>query len=272
VVMFNVTLIEPDGYVHAQALDEATDYLVSMLGACGQTAQRSRNHIELGGHNVVLCSHLLGADHVAHLPADTILFNSEPLAEASAAYLAALAKFRVWDYARGNLARIPHARVSLIPFLYSAALVRSAVREPGEALLFYGSLTERRRTIIADLRARGVNVEAVFGEYGPERDRRMFRSRAVLNLHKTDDVTVFEPIRCFYPLINGVPVISEHVRGEEMAEPFRAAVAFCAEDALIDDIVRWWKAPAELAARAAQFASTSGLAEINRAVDDYLAG
>ena len=57
-----------------------------------------------------------------------------------------------------------------------------------------------------------------------------------------------------------------------MAEPFRAAVAFCAEDALIDDIVRWWKAPAELAARAAQFASTSGLAEINRAVDDYLAG
>jgi len=269
--MFNVTLVEPDGYVHAQALAEAVEYLAVMLEACGQTVRRTRNHIERGAHNVVLCSHLLGDAHIAQLPADTILFNSEPLAEASPAYLAALARFWVWDYAYGNLPRIPHARVAVISFLFAAALVRSNAREPGDALLFYGSLTERRRAILADVRARGVPIEVVFGEYGPERDRRMFRCRAVLNLHKAKEPSVFEPIRCFYPLINGVPVISEHVAGEPIADAFRPSVAFCSEEMLVDDIVRWWGAPADLAARAAQFASTTALPEIERAVAAYLA-
>ena len=274
---FNVTLIEPDGYVHAQALADAADYLVAMLEACGQPARRSRNHIELDGHNVVLCSHLLGPAHLAQLPARTILFNSEQLGDdggwhlASGTYARALARFRVWDYAHGNLVRIPHDRVSVIPFLYCAALVRPTIRERGEALLFYGSLTDRRRRILDALRERGLPVEAVFGEYGNELDRRMFRARAVLNLHKSDDATVFEPVRCFYPLINRIPVISEHVDGEPAADAFRDAVAFCAPDALVDDIVRWWSAADELANRTEQFQTTSAHDSIARAVAECLA-
>ncbi len=45
-MMFNVTVVEPPGYVHAQALDEAADYLVAMLR---YIARRSRNRIEIVG-------------------------------------------------------------------------------------------------------------------------------------------------------------------------------------------------------------------------------
>ncbi len=271
---FNVTLIEPAGYVHAQALADAGEYLVAMLEACGHAARGSRNHIDLDANNIVLCSHLLGAQHIAQLPANTILFNSEQLAQdatLSATYREALGRFHIWDYAHGNLARVPHAHVSVIPFLYCAALVRPAIRQPGETLLFYGSLTAHRRRILAEVRARGVPVEAVFGEYGPELDRRMFHARAVLNLHKGEDATVFEPIRCFYPLINRIPVISEHVIGESAADAFRSAVVFCSSETLVADIVRWWSAPDELAARTAEFSTTSAIESIARAVELYLA-
>jgi len=274
---FNVTLIEPAGYVHAHALADAAEYLVAMLEACGEPARRTRNHIQTDGDNVVLCSHLLGAEQLAQLPPRTILFNSEQLGDTTArhlesgTYLNALGTFRVWDYAHGNAARIPHERVSVIPFLYCSALVRPRARERGSSLVFYGAMTDRRRVILDAIRARGVPVEAVFGEYGAELDRRMFRARAVLNLHKSDDASVFEPIRCFYPLINRIPVISEHVDGEAAADAFRESVAFCSADSLLDDIVRWWGASDEIAARTETFQTTSARDAIARAVAEYRA-
>ncbi len=51
-------------------------------------------------------------------------------------------------------------------------------------------------------------------------DAMLLRAWAVLNLHKADDTIAFAPIRCFYPLINGIPVISEDTT-DASATPFR---------------------------------------------------
>lgn len=211
---FNVTQIVPDGYVHAHALDDCAEYLTAMLAACGQRVTRSHNHIDLEAWNVIVGGHLLAAAHVAALPADVIVFNSEQLAFAgnpliTAAYRDALARFTIWDYSATNLPFLPAGRATVIPFTHCPAMVRDRARTPGDALVFHGAVTRRRQVILDGLRTAGVRLEVAFGEYGTARDVRMFGARAILDLRKADDTAAFTPIRCFYPLTNGIPVISE---------------------------------------------------------------
>lgn len=201
--------IRPPGYLHAHALDDAAAYLVHTLRACGEQAELASSY---GDRSIVVGAHL-----VADPPADAILFNSEPRAEWTPAYAALLARHEVWDYSPAN----GHAAV--IPFLWCEPMARPIAR--GDALLFYGSLTPRRVVILDALRAAGVRLDVAFGTYGADRDFRMSRARAVLNLHKTDDDSTFEPIRCFYPLLRGMPVISEET-SDPAADDFRASMVF----------------------------------------------
>jgi hypothetical protein len=166
------------------------------------------------------------------VPPDSIIFNSEQLEDAtgwhfqSGVYQTLLDHHFVWDYSARNLDRIGHPDKCLIPFLYCADLVQPNVaRERGEFLLFYGAVTPRRQRILDELRAHGIPLRILFGQYASERDAELLRAWAVLNLHKADDTTAFEPIRCFYPLINGVPVISEDTT-DASATPFRDSVFF----------------------------------------------
>jgi hypothetical protein len=263
---FNITLVQPAGYVHSLALAEAIEYLRIQLVAAGHSARVSRNELDLGAYNVIACGHLLGDQHHGRLPADSIIFNSEPLTDAagwqfkSGAYRRLLAAHHVWDYSPVNLAHLGHDRASVIPFLYCAELARPAAAwAPGDALLFYGAITPYRQRVLDELRARGIAVDVVFG-YGATRDARMLRSRAVLNLHKSEDRSTFEPIRCFYPLINGVPVFSEATT-DPAADAFRDSTAF------VDDL-------AELATAtpidASRFRATSPTAPIASAVAAFL--
>jgi hypothetical protein len=251
--VFNVTQILPPGYVHAHALDDAARYLVHALEACGEPARLTENHIARDARNLVLGGHLLGAQR-AQLPADTILFNSEPLAEHAhwPGYAAALARFAVWDYSPRN------GRGAVIPFLYCAAMAR-AMRPPGDALLFYGSLTPRRTAILDALRTAGVRIEVAFGTYGADRDARLARAGAVLNLHKTDDAGTFEPLRCFYPLHRGLPVISEET-SDPAADDFRDCVDFVEIAGIAEAFAR--RDPA----RAARFTRTSFEARLRAAL------
>ena len=220
---FNVTLIHPTGYVHARALDDAVAYLVAMLGAAGAIARRSTNHVDPDAINVIACPHLL--DDGARIPAGAILFNSELAREWRPAYRERLARAHVWDYSHANLPHLPHADASAIPFGYCAELARVEPRRvpgPGDGLVFYGSMTPRRVKLLDALRAAGVRLDVAFGEYGTQREARLARAVAVLNLHKTDDDALFEPIRCFHALTRDVPVIAEDTT-DPTAATFRHA-------------------------------------------------
>lgn len=279
--MFNVTLIHPEGYIFSLALKEAAEYLCAMLRQCGFDARFSMNQFRHGEHNVILCAHLLGAGDLSRIPRDSLVFNSEPLGKgdqwhfASDTYSRILAQFHVWDYADRNLARIEHARKDTIPFWYCRELVRT--RTPARrsrSLLFYGAPTPRRRTVLSAIAAKGVEVKFMHGMYDAQRDAEMFDAWAVLNLHKTDDDTVFEPIRCFYPLTNRVPVISEEVRGDAMADAFRDSMFFLDRPDFADRILALYDDDRAFAEKTAEqfrnFESKSARSCILAAVARYL--
>ncbi len=241
---FNITLIQPPGYNHSLALKEAAEYLHFMLIACGYESRLSFNRILDDAYNIVFCAHLLDHDDIKHIPADSIIFNSEQLEDidgvhfASGAYGKMLDRFYVWDYSPANLSKIRHDRKSVIPFWYCGDLVRSnPKRKEGSSLLFYGWITERRKIILDELQRNGISVDVVREQYEFHRDVKMFGSWAVLNLHKLDGVIAFEPIRCFYPLINGIPVISEEAVSDPTADAFRDSMFFFGKEAMIEGII-----------------------------------
>jgi hypothetical protein len=279
---FNVTLIQPDGYPHSQALVEAADYLADCIRRCGHESQRTVNSTMADAHNVIFCSHLLHASQYAGLPATTIIFNGEQLnlesdwTHARSDYKRLLETRFVWDYAAANLDRITHARKAQIPFYFSAALQRTDITaKPGNTLLFYGALTKRRNRIIERLKSEGLKVRALFNVYGDARDREIFNCWAVLNLHKSDESDLFEPIRCFYPLTNGIPVISETFRSDAMCDIYRSSMHVFETRVLAKEVAALARDRAgfDRTARAflAGFAATDPLPHVSRAIDSYLA-
>jgi hypothetical protein len=280
---FNVTLIGGPDYPHSLALAEAGEYLAYLIARCGFKAEVSTSAVSADRHNVILCGHMLSPDAIASLPDDTILFNSEPLADtegwqfAGGVYRQALDRLHVWDYSQENLERVGHRRKGLIPLLYCRGLVRrQIVREAGDTLLFYGSMTPRREKLLQGLTDRGVKTRYLYGVYGEERDKILFRSWAVLNLHKLDHVDVFEPVRCFYPLINRIPVISEEFRVEPWLAAYKDSVFTFPRDTFCEKVRELYRDPcgfqAQFKRQAARFRLTDPLPAVREAVSGYLRG
>ncbi len=293
VARFRIVLVHPAGYIHASALAEAVTYLTAMLRTLGHVADAVEGDpveegllaTPSGAHLIVACAHLLDAALAARLPPRTIILNSEPLAApmqsgaagsklVGDAYLALLGRCHVWDYSPVHLAHLPHTRASVIPFWFCPSLVRTALpRTAGTHVLFYGVITPHRHPVLRHLVAHGVPLDLRFGWYGEPRDRLVRSALAVLNLHKTEDARVFESIRCFHPLINGVPVISEDT-ADPAAEPFRAAVSFVPAAGLVRTIVTLLADRAAFQARAqaqvSHFATLDPRPAIAEAVARYL--
>lgn len=275
---FNVTIIQPPGYAHSQALGEVWLYLADALQRCALPVRATVNTIAPDAHNVLLCAHLLPKD--IQLPHDTIIFNSEKLEQDDGWYLAnggysqLIRSFTVWDYSSRNLAFVPHQRKAQIPFYHAPVLKTQHPRDPNGPLLFYGCITERRKALLEGLIARGVQVAVVpFGVYGQARDQMMYQARAVLNLHTDGIRKVFEPVRCFHPLINGIPVITEDFHDEPMFDIYRTSTFVVQNDPVqeIAAIVADTQAFSAAAARQLdQFAQTDPLPDIARAAEAFL--
>ncbi len=96
-------------------------------------------------------------------------------------------------------------------------------------------MNERRKKIIENLAGRGIKILTVFGLYGPERDALLGKARAVLNLHFYD-AQIFQQIRAFYALSNGMPVISENFP-QDSAPPLYGDVIFTPGRERFEDFV-----------------------------------
>lgn len=242
----NVCLMQPPGYIHALALLEAAEYIVAKSREAGFEASLSKNRILPTGLNIVFGTHINPKSQL-NLGGNVVIFNSEQLPEQSAwinaDYKQVLNRNYIWDYSDFNLVKIKHDRKQVVCFHHADALnrlVNAAV--PEYDLIFYGSLNDRRKKILKTLREHhGLKVLDFFGLYGQERDLLLANTRALLNLHFYDS-QIFQQIRAFYPLINGIPVISENFPTESApaiyaetvftpgAEPFEAFVAGLLQD------------------------------------------
>jgi len=120
--------------------------------------------------------------------------------------------FETWDFSDLNINAFTAKGINNVKKLdigYQSELRRiTTVDKPDIDVLFYGTIKDRRKKIIDDLRSLGLNVHTLFGVYGKERDSFISRSKIVLNLHHFDS-HIFEIVRVFYLLTNRKAVVGE---------------------------------------------------------------
>jgi hypothetical protein len=224
---FNVTLIQPDNYIHSFALLEAAEYINIRINQCGYESALTKNHLERNRANIVVCGHLI-PEELLKIDQKLIIFNSEQLPEdsvwTSPHYRNLLDKNYVWDYSPANLLKMKHGNTQLIDFYYCDQLSRLEIKKPAKYdLVFYGSINERRKKILDEISKSGLRVKVIFGAYGGDRDALISESRAVLNLHYYDS-QIFQQIRAFYPLTNKIPVISENYPIKSAPDIYKDAI------------------------------------------------
>jgi len=225
---FNVCILQPVGYEHSLVFLEAAQNVYYTLLRRGYEVSFRKNRIAADAVNIVFGAHLIEPCRMdVVLGSNCIVFNTEQMQSDSSfvgdSYRDILRGHYVWDYSATNAI---HSDVgtSLFHFTYVPELDRiRKARLPGLDLVFYGSLNDRRREILAALEARGLRVGAVTGLYGADRDQHIANARCVLNTHFYDS-RVFQQIRCFYPLTSGIPVVSENFATADAPDFYRECI------------------------------------------------
>jgi hypothetical protein len=228
---FHVCLVKPAGYPHSAAFAELASLLALGLRDLGHHAEVGLNRLAPDARNIIVGCHLLDPSAIDHAPTSTIVVNTEQVYADSTAWNATILewarRFETWDYSERNLGKLREiGAVSprLLRIGFHPALAR--IGKPASQdidVLFYGSMGERRRAVIDALRASGLDVTAVFGVYGPERDRLIARAKVVLNVHHYRS-QIFEIVRVFYLMTNSKAVVCEVGEGTSMDPGYRDGI------------------------------------------------
>jgi len=163
---------------------------------------------------IVVGANLFKESDLAALPAGSIILNVENSSSQfmSKDYIRLLRRFVVWDYSAANaesLSRMISRPVHYLKMFYVGELTRIGDAPIQDIdVLFFGSFNERRQRALAELKSRGLVLEAVFGVYGEQLDQLISRAKVILNLHFYENGHL-EMIRIFDLLANGKAVCSE---------------------------------------------------------------
>lgn len=240
---FAVAIASPPDYEHGEAFREVAEGLHHGLLALGHDSVLTDRLDLVDRRTIVLGSNLLALHHMEP-PRDPILFNLEQVEGASWQYartplLDLLRRYPVWDYSEANIERLVAWQVPRpvhVPIGYVPQLTRIAPATEDVDVLFYGSLNERRRTVLNDLLARGLRVKWLFGVYGAARDAWIARSKVVINIHFFES-KVFEIARVSYLLANRRAVVSEYGGHPNDERDLEVGIAFAAYGDLVDRCV-----------------------------------
>ena len=245
---YSIWIVSPPNYIHSQAFDEVALGLNAAFRALGLACEIVREPSRLGDVAIVLGANLLSAVPVPQ-GKRLILFNLEQITPGSPwltdAYLALLRRYPVWDYSEGNIAELArmgiaatHCGIGYVPELTRIAPVPEDID-----VLFVGSVNDRRLTVLKQLAAQGVNVEARFNVYGAERDAFLARSKIMLNVHFYDS-RLFEIVRVSYLLANSKCVVSETGADRAIEQQFEPGIAFAPYEKLAETCMRLLQNPA----------------------------
>ncbi|UVK46589.1 glycosyltransferase [Mesorhizobium sp. AR07] len=190
------------------------------------------------GQAIVLGANLYGEVGLAHLPANSVIFNVENHTSdwMSSEYTNTLRRFSVWDFNESNslfLSERISRPVHYFKMFYVGGLLRILDTNDDIDVLFYGSFNDRRSKILDEMRARGLRVEAVYNVFGDQLDRLIARSKVVLNLHFYDSGQL-EIIRVFDLLANKRAVVSEVNSGELVDADLASAFVAATYENLVD--------------------------------------
>lgn len=247
---FAVSLISPPGYLHSEAFREVGETVHYALLEMGYDSLLT-SHTDIPDRQPIIIGYNLLPFHPIKISSNSILYNLEQVHPGSPwfqpALLDILRQYSVWDYSQSNieqLARLGITSVQYAPIGYVPQLTRIHPTEEDIDVLFYGSLNERRSSVLQALKAQGVNVQAFFGIYGNERDQLIARSKILLNIHFYQ-AKVFEVVRVSYLLANQRFVVSEYGCNPDEEAAFSAGVVFADYDDLVKTCLDFLSRPEE---------------------------
>lgn len=212
---FAVTIVSPPSYIHVAAFREVAESIHFGLLSLGYDCVMTTEGRIPGRQHIVLGSNLLPAFPLPLAP-DAILYNLEQADPASGWFrpelLEVFGRYRVWDYNQKNAVALGALGINVervVPIGYVKELTRIQFPERRDIdVLFFGSMNQRRQEVIHGLKASGLNVAAVFGVYGKDRDALIARSKLLINIHYYES-KVLEIVRISYLLANRCAVLSE---------------------------------------------------------------
>lgn len=151
---------------------------------------------------------------------EMIFYNIEQLTDPTQLKKAVAAASRptiraVWDYSATNVDLFKehgvdavHVPMQVLPE-YAVKLRRWIPKVPKYDFGFCGHMTPRRKAIIQQMRAKGLNLLCIGNVWQDARDQQLAQCRYILNIHQGDTYKIFEVFRCLPWLEVGVGVISE---------------------------------------------------------------
>jgi hypothetical protein len=211
---FNIAPIQPPGFRSASALGELSRLLQVSLHSLGYDCEVRPNDIRHDSVNIVLGYQLLPLDTVlSEYP--VIIYQLEQWTAANQRYrehwLERLSLVReVWDFSRENIAHLQQQgvrNVRYVPIGYHPAMTTIAPRVEDVDVLFYGTMTPRRRALLHSLQRR-CELGYMLDVFGARRDRALARAKIVLNIHQGEG-GLLEQVRISHLLNNRRFVISE---------------------------------------------------------------
>ena len=152
-------------------------------------------------------------------------------------YLALLAANEVWDYSESNVEFLKdRLGRSAAYFRFGYVPEMSRIRpnhDGGLDVLFYGALNDRRAHILAGLDRAGARVRWVDDAYGLQRDRVLYDSKVVVNIHSGRGANL-EIVRLGYLMANRKAVASEFNHDTERYSGLETACAFFPYEELVE--------------------------------------
>ena len=239
-----IWIVSPPGYLHSRAFDETALCLSSAFRSLGYYAPIVRDFEHITDYPIILGGNLIPSVDFFRLPKTSIIYNLEQILIGSPwiteNYLNLLRSCEVWDYSIKNISELVKLGISNVRYCrmgYVPELMSIQSVQPDIDILWYGSLNDRRISILQQLHTMGFNVKVLFGVYGAERDVYIARSKIILNIHFYDS-KVLEIVRIIYLLANKRFVISERGNDQELEEPIRDGLVITDYDNLVEECVK----------------------------------
>lgn len=212
---FRVCIIVKEGNPHAACFTEVALLLKNTFLSMGKNCDVKINELHNDRINIILGANLLNPETFS-TPSRYIIYQLEQLSEDEGWYSDSKLDifhraYTVWDYSPQNIAFLKKHNVNAqyLPIGYHPTLEQIKSDESRDIdIMFFGSRNERRNKILQSLHDKGLNVKALFGIYGKERDALIARSKIILNIHFYS-VNIFEAVRVSYLLNNRCFVLSE---------------------------------------------------------------
>ena len=240
-----IAYMRPERFVYAESWREAAEALHHGFAELGIDVPVYENHFGPDATPIVFGAHHLSESGAGKLPADAILYNFEQLREGAPwfqpRYLALLGRFRVWDYSLSNIDYLQRSNISPqarhVPVGYVPQWSRIESAEQDIDVLFFGTLTDRRKRVLYALADLGLKARYLVGVFGPERDRWIARSKVVLNIHAQAG-GLFEYLRVLYLLANRKAVVTEPGEVGEIDPEMARGLEVAPYERLVDSCVR----------------------------------